>query len=250
MNSIYKTHTGWVRQVNQDYGMITQLDDDTTLVIVADGMGGHKAGEVASQMATEIIHSEIVKHWQQKSWEELLLHAVKRANVAIMAQGKEQLELEGMGTTIEVGLLSEKRGLIAHVGDSRVYLLLDSHLKQLTEDHSLVYALYKNGQITFDEITNHPQKNMILRAIGTDEEVEVDLIPFNWSIGDRILLCSDGLFKHVDDPLITTYLQLPDSVADVGDKLIQKALDSGGDDNITLILVENTLPQQLGGEVL
>lgn len=247
MYSIYKTHTGLVRQVNQDYGMISQLDDETTLVIVADGMGGHKAGEIASQMAADIIHSEIVKHWQQKSWEDLLLHAVQQANITIIARGKDHVEFEGMGTTIEIGLLSQDRGLIAHVGDSRVYLLIDSNLKQLTEDHSLVYALYKNGQISLEEIANHPQKNVILRAIGTDDEIEVDFIPFTWRKGDRILFCSDGLFKYVDNAAISTYLQSSLSVADISDQLIQTALDRGGDDNITVILVENTLPR-VGGE--
>ncbi len=247
MNSIYKTHTGWVRQVNQDYGMIAQLDNETTLVIVADGMGGHKAGEVASKMAAEIIHSTILEYWQQKNWDDLLLFAIEKANATIITQGNSQSEYEGMGTTIEVGLLSENRGLIAHVGDSRVYLLLDSNLQQLTEDHSLVYALYKSGQITIDEVSIHPQKNMILRAVGTDEELEVDLIPFTWSSGDRILFCSDGLFKHMDNQLIATYMQMPDSVSDISEKLINTALEIGGDDNITLILVENTLPR-LGGE--
>lgn len=248
MNSIFKTHTGKVRQVNQDYGLVTQLDENTTLVIVADGMGGHKAGEVASKMATEFIEAIILEHWDQMSWPELLKYAVVQANEQIVAQGKREVELHGMGTTIEVGLLTNTQGILAHVGDSRVYLLRDSTLEQLTEDHSFVYALYKSGQIRFEEMHTHPQKNVIMRSVGTEDHLDVDLIEFSWDKDDRVLFCSDGLFKHVHHHLLEEYMKESDSISNISDRLINKALEMGGDDNITLILVENTFPQE-GGEV-
>lgn len=247
LDSIFKTHTGRVRQINQDYGLIQRIDDETKLVIVADGMGGHKAGEVASQMATEIIRTSVEENWNQMSWEELLIDAINKANTYIFSQAKENSEYEGMGTTIEVGLLSEDRGLIAHVGDSRVYLYQNSSLYQLTEDHSLVYALYKSGQISLDEVKNHPQKNWILRAVGTEEAIEIDLHPFTWEAGDRILFCSDGLYKHMTHEMIAQFLQGPTPISVIGDQLINSALELGGDDNITLILAEKTFTQA-GGE--
>lgn len=247
MESVFKTHIGKVRQSNQDHGVIVPLDEETTLVIVADGMGGHKAGEVASQMATELIQKLIMEQWNKLDWSELLLQAIYEANEKLYTLAQNERELEGMGTTIEVGLLSRDQGLIAHVGDSRVYLLHNDELEQITEDHSLVYALYKSGQISYQEIETHPQKNLILRAIGTEPKIDVDIIPFTWTNGDRILLCSDGLSKHMSHELITSFLKDNRSVDQVADRMIQYVLDAGGDDNITIILVENTLPLA-GGE--
>jgi serine/threonine protein phosphatase PrpC len=248
MKSTIKTHVGWVRQVNEDAGTVIRLDENTMLVIIADGMGGHKAGEVASQMAIEIIGYEIQSNWNNGEWQEILLNAVEKANQQIYHHAKHNPEQEGMGTTIEVGLLSAKEGLLAHVGDSRVYLYHENELKQLTDDHTLVYALYKNGQITMEEAQKHPQKNMILRALGTEEEVEIDLIPFSWNIGDRILFCTDGFSNHVGLGRIKQDLEKASvSVHEIGERLLKTALELGGDDNITFVLVENGLTPSEGG---
>ncbi len=247
MHSSFKTHIGLVRQINQDYGLITKLDDATTLIIVADGMGGHKAGEVASKMATELVHSSVLEHWNTKSWESLLQSAIQTANEQIYTLASQEPDFSGMGTTIEVAIFNSEEGIIAHVGDSRVYMWQEATLHQLTEDHSLVYALYKSGQITHEEIETHPQKNVILRAIGTEQHIDVDLIDFSWSLGDRILLCSDGLFKHVNNERISEYLQKQETVDIIADQLIQHAVELGGEDNITIAIVENTMPH-MGGE--
>jgi len=248
MNSIIKTHTGWVRQVNQDAGIIKHLDHDRLLVIVADGMGGHQAGEVASQMATQIIQEEVEAKWGTLAWEELLSQAVKQANVKIYERSKQSFELDGMGTTVIVGILGADQGLIAHVGDSRVYLSHASGFRQLTDDHSFVNILYKSGQITSEEARNHPQKNMLLRAVGTEAEIEVDLIPFAWSNGDRILFCTDGFSNHVSTERIADYLAAQKSVAQLGEEMLETALQLGGDDNITLVLVENARASAAGGD--
>lgn len=247
MDSSIKTHTGLVRQINQDYGLITKLDDATTLVIVADGMGGHKAGEVASKMVAELVQASVTEHWGTKNWEDLLLFAIQSANDQIYELSAQQSEYSGMGTTLEVGIMNTERGIVAHVGDSRSYLWQDATLRQLTEDHSLVYALYKSGQITFDEIETHPQKNVILRAIGTDPKTDIDIISFSWGKGDRIMLCTDGLFKHVTNAQISLHLRGQDTLSSIADQLIQNAIDLGGEDNITIAIVENSLPRA-GGE--
>lgn len=247
MDSIFRTHIGNVRQINQDYGLITSLDDETMLVIVADGMGGHKAGEVASQIATQHIEAIIKESWPSNDWENVLLTAVEKTNEHIFTLSKQNSEYTGMGTTVEVGLLTKSRGLIAHVGDSRVYLFDQKGAKQLTEDHSLVFELYKSGQIPYEELETHPQKNVILRAIGTEPHIKIDLISFAWEDGGRVLFCTDGLFKHVSsEKIIHTFFAEKD-ISILADNLMNQALDLGGEDNITIAIVAHASVHH-GGE--
>lgn len=248
MEYLFLTHMGWVREINQDSGIVLPLAEEVLLVIVADGMGGHLAGEVASKMAIDLISEEVTKRWQEEEWGALLLDAVKQANLTIYHQSLLEPDKAGMGTTLELGIIGKEGGVLAHIGDSRVYLYRASSLQQLTEDHSYVYTLYKHGQISYEETKNHPQKNMILRALGTEEEIEVDLIPFAWQAGDRLLFCTDGFSNSVEDEEISMMLSEGDKpLKDIGNLLLEKALEKGGEDNISLAIIENP-DSSKGGE--
>lgn len=248
MEYVFLTHMGWVRQTNQDSGVVYPLGEDAILVIVSDGMGGHLAGEVASKMAIDLVSSEIKARWQEEEWDRLLISAIEKANRLIYRQSMEDPGQAGMGTTLEVGLIGKRGGVLAHIGDSRIYFYHPPILQQLTEDHSYAYTLYKHGQITYEEAMNHPKKNMILRALGTEEEIEIDLIPFTWEEGDRLLFCTDGFSNSVNEEVILDGLKdYHHSLEEIGKKLLEKALAAGGQDNITLAIIESSR-SSTGGE--
>jgi protein phosphatase len=225
---------GQVREVNQDY--CGEFDDPATrrrLLIVADGMGGHLGGEVASRMAVETA-AEIFKGGSGDDAETLLDRALSTANERVHKASQEDMDLAGMGTT-GVCLLFESggHGWVAHVGDSRGYRLRNGSLEQITEDHSVVGALIRMGHITEEEARQHPQRNEILRAIGTNDEVEVQVTPLDLEPGDQYLLCSDGLSGLVADSDIAEVmgrLEPQDAVR----TLVQMANLEGGNDNITV----------------
>ena len=223
---------GQVREVNQDY--CGEFDDPARrrrLLIVADGMGGHLGGEVASRMAVEAVAE--VFHNGGDDAGELLRIALETANQRVHSASQEDMDLAGMGTT-GVCLLFERggRAWVGHVGDSRAYRLRDGKFEQITEDHSVVGALIRMGHITEEEARLHPQRNEILRAIGTNEEVEVQVSAFELEPGDRYLLCSDGLSGFVTDDDIAEVLGRQDP-QDAVRTLIQMANLEGGSDNIT-----------------
>ena len=227
---------GQVREVNQDY--IGEFDDPAThrrMMIVADGMGGHLGGEVASRMAVEAA-AEVFKAGGEDAVE-LLRVAFQKANERVHKASKEDMELAGMGTT-GVCLLLESggKGYVAHVGDSRAYRLRRNEFEQITEDHSVVGALIRMGHITEDEARLHPQRNEILRAIGTNEEVEVQVTPLELEPGDRYLLCSDGLSGLVEADGIAEVLGR-EAPQDAVRTLVQMANLEGGNDNITVQVV-------------
>ena len=205
--------------------------------IVADGMGGHKGGEVASRCVIEIVKRALL----QQSFETdiLLKNALSEANAEIYKMSLETPELEGMGTTAVLCRFEGKQAVIAHVGDSRAYRLAPDGLHQVTVDHSIVQQLIASGTITPGEAKTHPQKNYITRAIGTDQTVEVDITRVRVNTGDIVLLCTDGLNSCVSDEEIEQTLR-----GGRGDlyktafELVDLANERGGADNITVILVE------------
>lgn len=231
------TDTGLVRTSNEDN---LRVVPDLAFFAVADGMGGHRAGEVASGTALQVMERELIK--RLGSGEEpgsALSKAVKEANRSILELSGRNPELAGMGTTITACLATRANELlIGQVGDSRAYLIRGDGIVQLTEDHSLVQELVRNGGISEEQAFVHPQRNVLTRAVGTDYSLEVDLYRVGYRPGDLLLLCTDGLTGYLRPPdLLLTVRSAPDLEAAV-QALLEKALRAGGNDNITIILVE------------
>jgi len=231
------TDVGRVRSVNQDaYGEFESASRGLRLLIVADGMGGHRAGEVASAIA--IAAAGEVFETSSEPADELLCSALSTANARIFEAACEDASLAGMGTTgVALVLTGESRCFIAHVGDSRAYRLRGDELEQLTDDHSVVGELVKRGQLTPEQARVHPQSNEILRALGTQANVEVELTPIEVEAGDRLLLCSDGLSGMLPDPKIAEILSQC-APAEAVSTLVDLANDAGGTDNITVQIAE------------
>ena len=227
-----------------DVGRVREGNEDSfyagsTVFAVADGMGGHQAGEVASRTALEpIAELDGQMFASQQDADESLVEAITEANAAVVAEGDADPELAGMGTTLTAAILRDGRVHLAHVGDSRAYLLRDGEsITQLTTDHTLVEQLVRDGRLSRDEAANHPQRSVVTRAIGVERQVQVDsLPPIVLQPGDQILLCSDGLTGPVDDAEIARLLERSDGDAAV-QALIDAANDAGGPDNITVVLL-------------
>ena len=230
------TDTGLVRRNNQDHLLV-----DETLFAVADGMGGHAAGEVASQVAIEALRGAFADSGGRPSGDDLVA-AVHRANAAIFARAEADASLRGMGTTLTAAAVvttdGEERLAIANVGDSRAYVFAHGDLTQLTEDHSVAEELLRTGQITPDEVDRHPQRHILTRALGIFPEVDVDL----WEVlpypGDRVLLCSDGLVREVTDDQIAAVLRRMADPGQAATELVARARSAGGSDNITVVVVD------------
>ena len=228
------TDAGKVRANNEDALLVGEGRDET-LFVVADGIGGFEAGEVASRIAVDVLR----ELEPGASFEA----AIREANRRILAVGRGDERLSGMGTTIVAtrfgGTREEPVAEIAHVGDSRVYLLRGGSLRPLTEDHSLVAELVRSGDLTRDQAAEHPQKNLITRALGAEEEVEVDTLVLPVEAGDRLLLCSDGLTDMVPEANIGEILaDSPGDPEKPARTLVSAALDAGGSDNVTVVVVD------------
>ncbi len=228
------TDTGKVRQNNEDALLVGEGKDET-LFVVADGIGGFEAGEVASSLAVDVL-----KDLQP---DEPFRMAIAEANRRIVAAGRGDEKLSGMGTTVVAirfgGTQREPVAEVAHVGDSRAYLMRGGDMNPITEDHSLVAELVRSGDLTRDQAAEHPQKNLITRALGADEEVEVDTTLLPVEAGDRVLLCSDGLSDLVSEAGISEILaESPGDPERAARGLLSAALDAGGNDNITVVVVD------------
>lgn len=228
----FRTDVGKVRANNQDAPIVSEK---LRLYGVADGMGGHKGGEVASTSARDDLLRELEGKTPSVA---TLSGAIEEVNRQIYHQQEHDDALTGMGTTLSVLWMSDNFVYIGHVGDSRVYLLRDGEFKQMTLDHSLVEQLVREGVLTEEEAQNHPMRNIITRAVGTDESVEVDVVVEERRKGDLWLACSDGLHGLVDDRQMRDALRqyAPEKAADV---LLKAALDAGGRDNVTLVIVHD-----------
>ena len=228
----FRTDVGKVRANNQDAPIVSEK---LRLYGVADGMGGHKGGEEASTSARDDLLRELEGKTPSVA---ALSGAIEEVNRQIYHQQEHDDALTGMGTTLSVLWMSDNFVYIGHVGDSRVYLLRDGEFKQMTLDHSLVEQLVREGVLTEEEAQNHPMRNIITRAIGTDESVEVDVVVEERRKGDLWLACSDGLHGLVDDRQMRDALRqyAPEKAADV---LLKAALDAGGRDNVTLVIVHD-----------
>ena len=221
------THTGQVRAMNQD-----NLVTADGLFAVADGMGGHLGGEVASERAVQLLKD------RAPAGLEALIDAVRAANLGVHTEAAGNPELRGMGTTL-VAVVGTDDGLgLINVGDSRIYLYRAGVLKQLSEDHSLVETMVRRGEITAEAALTHPQRNVVLRALGVDSEVDLDAWTLTPANGDRLVLCSDGLFNEVSGVQIAGILESNADPQAAADRLVEAANEGGGRDNITVVVVD------------
>ncbi len=225
--------------VASDRGRVRLTNEDSYLVspglyAVCDGMGGALGGEVASQMACEALRSLDVSGAD----EEELRRAIAEANQAIVSRSLSEAQLAGMGTTLTVAVAREGEFLIGHVGDSRAYLLHSDQLLQLSADHSWVAEMLRRGEITEAEAAVHPHRSVITRALGTDTTVEPDLFVVPFATGDRLLLCTDGLSGMVSADDIAAVLRQPEDPQAIAEQLVKAAIAAGGEDNVTVIVIE------------
>ncbi|WP_226578610.1 Stp1/IreP family PP2C-type Ser/Thr phosphatase [Halobacillus litoralis] len=245
MIGYYLTDQGKVRSHNEDAGGVFRNEAGQILAVVADGMGGHQAGDVASQMATSHLHNK----WQQmdqlttpEDAENWIREAVRAANNEIKAYANEHEECAGMGTTIVAAVCTEQFTSIGHIGDSRCYFANTYGFKPVTEDHSLVNELVRSGQITEEEAEQHPRRNVLLKALGTEFDLTADVVTMEFEPDDRLLLCTDGLTNKVSDEELSEIKYYEGEWESFTEKLIHLANERGGEDNITLAVVHYEKP--------
>ena len=222
-----KTDVGCVRSQNED-----SLLNALPLLVVCDGIGGQEAGEVASQIAIEVMDDEAPRNADAVA----LGEAVVSANKAVMDGVERGRGLPGMGTTLTAAVIEGDKMIVAQVGDSRAYRLRDGKLEQLTHDHSLIAAMIESGQVTEEEARTHPSRSIITRALGSDPDMHPDLFEFDLKRGDRILLCSDGLHGMVENAQIESTLNVVNDPQICANTLIEMAKEAGGLDNVTAIV--------------
>lgn len=236
----YDTDIGMVRRENQDSVYAKQIDDNSALLIVADGMGGHSGGKKASTSAINSIAQNILSGYKksasQEEIEELLRSSVSFANQSIYDAAFVNSELKGMGTTAVVALVIDNTLYTANVGDSRLYVYTKGELNQITTDHSYVESLVSKGIISKAEAKTHPKKNIITRAVGSDEIVDIDIFKNELLKNDVVLLCTDGLYGLVNEEEIIEVLN--GDIENAATMLVDMANKNGGKDNISVITVK------------
>lgn len=232
-----KIDKGVIRNSNQDAFIAGEIAKNFTFAIVCDGMGGANAGNVASEIAVKTVSEYLYNSYRENmsidEVERVIKNAITSANLKIFDRASKNETLKGMGTTIVVAVVKDNETVIAHVGDSRIYLVND-RLTQLTKDHSIVQTLIESGKITPEDASMHPRKNVITRALGVEEEVIVDTDFLSLNPNDTLLLCSDGLTNFVtQETILETFLQ--NDITNVTEKLVDLANQGGGGDNITVV---------------
>lgn len=229
LETAVRTDIGRRRDSNEDVALAHDR-----LAVVADGMGGHEGGEVASALAANLVQASFTG----RSLDELRA-GVRAANRAVWARARVSTELEGMGTTLcTVGLTDDASLSIVNVGDSRAYLLRDEALRQLTEDHSVTAELVRRGELTEADAREHPHRRVLTRVLGISPDVDADSTAETALDGDRLLVCSDGLFNEVEDDEIGSLLRTATDVDAVADALVERALSNGGRDNVSVVVAD------------
>lgn len=232
MRAVSRTDVGRVRAENQDSLVVAQ--GISNLYAVADGMGGHRGGNIASEIAVTTLKKQLLG---LSASEDMLRKCIRQINLAIFGRQMNDEQLSGMGTTLTVLWELPEAFLLGHVGDSRCYRLRGEELKQISTDHSLVGELLNSGILTEEEAATYPYRNVITRAVGTDQKMEPDVLTVDKRPGDRFLLCSDGLTEYLKKDRLLSMMQHKD-LDTAADRMMRYALDGGGQDNITLILLE------------
>ena len=237
-----KTDIGKAREINQDYYSIPKPEDHLQLFILADGMGGCNAGDLASSLATQSARKYIENNFDTISKEKesiikLVKSSLEYANMVVYEKSLENQELQGMGTTLDICLIYNNRAYIGHIGDSRIYRIRKEFLRKLTQDHSYVQKLVEDGKITKEEAEHHPEKNMLMKALGCNAYAEPDLLIKGFQKGDTIIMCSDGLTNMVDKE--DMYKIVKENFETAPKELVDLANKNGGLDNITIITIKN-----------
>lgn len=237
MKTFSMTDIGQIRQINQDYLYTSEnpVGSLNNLFIVADGMGGHNAGDYASKFTVENV-VELIGNSQETEPVKIIEEAVKEANHRLLQKAREP-ELSGMGTTLVVCTIHNGEALIANVGDSRLYII-DGEIRQVTHDHSLVEEMVRMGELARENARIHPNKNIITRAIGAGEDLDIDFFQVTLEPDCMILMCSDGLTNMVDDDDIKFIVDRQRDVVEITESLIKAANENGGKDNIAIIIIE------------
>ncbi len=233
-----KSDVGLVRSENQDFAIVLTAEEAARvggihLMIVADGMGGHRGGATASRMAATIIRDDFLQKGDLEI-PDALRQALEHANAAVLSEALSNADLRGMGTTCSALAVDGTRGYIAHVGDSRIYLIRQGQIRQVTQDHSLVATMVREGLLSPEEAEVHPRRNVLQRSVGVADKVEVELTPLDLEQGDTLLLCSDGLHGLVKEQELLSIASAP--VSSAVENLVKKALERGAHDNVTVIV--------------
>ncbi|HAU84538.1 MAG TPA: Stp1/IreP family PP2C-type Ser/Thr phosphatase [Lachnospiraceae bacterium] len=238
MKAFSITNIGMQRKVNQDYVYCNKdaIGSLPNLYIVADGMGGHKAGDYASRCCVESMIQE-VKGDSLKSPVSILEHAIQKANETVLRESKKNVEYEGMGTTVVVATIVDDTLHVGNIGDSRLYVIRD-RIEQITQDHSLVETMVRTGELMPEDARFHPNKNIITRALGTNEDVKADFFEVKLEKADTILLCSDGLSNMVEDREIERIVKETQDVEKASETLVELANQNGGTDNIAIVMIQ------------
>ncbi len=249
MKAQFFTDRGLVRSHNEDSGGVYYHENGHLLAIIADGMGGHRAGDIASQMAVSLMK----EHWYESETfstpeeaEKWLLETLQKVNEEIYHQAQNEENYAGMGTTVVVTITTEEFVTIAHIGDSRCYLFNENGFQQITEDHSLVNELVRSGQISQADAEFHPRKNIVLKALGTEEKVTAEVQSICWEQGDKLLLCTDGLTDKVTNEELSEYISTMRDLSETANELIHLANDRGGEDNISVIIINHESSEKAG----
>ncbi|MDZ5711606.1 Stp1/IreP family PP2C-type Ser/Thr phosphatase [Jeotgalibacillus haloalkalitolerans] len=251
MEAVFKSDRGKIRKLNEDSGGIFK-NHFAVLALVADGMGGHRAGDVASKMTVDLIESkwhELNSELRAGAAEDWLSQTIEEVNTELFQYAEKNPECNGMGTTLVAAICTEDFISIANIGDSRGYVINQSKVIQMTEDDSFVNALVQSGEISKEDAEHHPKKNLLLKALGTQGKADPSIKTIVPDHGTLILLCSDGLSNKVSEGEISALAENDLSLDQMADRLISLANDYGGEDNITLAAVRISL-QDEGGESL
>lgn len=239
---VLRTDVGLVRSENQDFGTYTTPQEEAEshpggrLLVVADGMGGHRGGATASRIAGETVKAQYLGS-ETGDIAAALRDSLTRANARIYTEAQANPDLRGMGTTTSALAVRDTNGWFAHVGDSRIYLVRNGEIKQLTEDHSLVASMVREGLLTPGEAENHPRRNVLQRSMGVSEDVEIDVKgPFDVQEGDLFILCSDGLHGVVKEHELLEIAAMP--LRQAADEYVKRALERGAPDNVTVIVAK------------
>ena len=241
MKAFSMTDVGAKRKMNQDFIFSSEnaVGNFPNLFLVADGMGGHKAGDYASRVCVEVV-VESIKNSKLRTVVGTLEEAIQTANTRVYVDAMSNSELEGMGTTLVAGVVTDNDTLyVANVGDSRLYMISNREIKQITQDHSLVEEMIRRGELEPSEARFHPNKNIITRAIGTAQTIVVDYFEVPLQSGDKILMCSDGLCNMIDEIEMKYIIEsYPNEIDKAVKRLVKRANENGGHDNISTILVQ------------
>ena len=242
MHAISKTDQGLFRAENQDRVRFKHLDDGAVVIIVCDGMGGENAGSEASEVAVNAVFDRIILNYREdadnNSVRNLILSSVTAANSIVYEKSLSDEKKVGMGTTCVCGVIKKDIAFIANVGDSRAYLINDRNIQQISTDHTYVQMLFEKGEIDKEEIKTHSQKNVITRAVGIEDKIDIDYFEIDISPQTVILMCTDGLSNYCSEEMICEIISNND-LENASAKLIKYAIDQGGKDNITVAMAAN-----------